>query len=101
MTAQTNGGESGVGVVFDHIDKSFGPVQVLHGVHFTLAPGRVVGLLGENGAGKSTLMKILAGHEAPTGGVLRINGQERRFTGPPDAEARGICPLYTSDAADE
>ena len=84
----------GVGVVFDQIDKSFGPVQVLHGVHFTLAPGRVVGLLGENGAGKSTLMKILAGHEAPTGGVLRINGQERRFTGPRDAEALGIVLIH-------
>ena len=78
MTAQP---VDGVGVVFDHIDKSFGPVQVLHGVHFTLAPGRVVGLLGENGAGKSTLMKILAGHEAPTGGVLRTPVRALRAAG--------------------
>jgi ribose transport system ATP-binding protein len=84
----------GVGVVFDRIDKSFGPVQVLHGVQFSLSPGRVVGLLGENGAGKSTLMKILAGHEMPTGGVLRINGEERRFTGPRDAEALGIVLIH-------
>ena len=57
--------------------KAFGPVQVLHGVSFALAPGRVYGLLGENGAGKSTLMKILAGYEPPTGGKLRVNGEPR------------------------
>ena len=49
-------------VSFDKVVKAFGSVQVLHSVSFDLAPGRVIGLLGENGAGKSTLMKILAGY---------------------------------------
>lgn len=30
-------------VAFDNVVKSFGPVQVLHGVSFDLAPGRVIG----------------------------------------------------------
>ena len=83
-----------VGVEFDAIRKSFGPVEVLHGISFRLQPGRVVGLLGENGAGKSTLMKILSGYEAPTSGALRVNGQACAFQGPRDAEALGIVLIH-------
>jgi len=88
-------------VVFDRIVKSFGPVEVLHGVSFDLAPGRVVGLLGENGAGKSTLMKILAGYEALSGGELRIDGQSVRFDGPRAAEAHGIVMIHQEFALAE
>jgi len=88
-------------VAFEAIVKSFGPVEVLHGVSFELGAGRVVGLLGENGAGKSTLMKILAGYEAPTGGVLRVGGEAVRFDGPRAAEARGIVMIHQEFALAE
>jgi len=84
----------GVAVAFDNVVKAFGPVQVLHGVSFDLAPGRVYGLLGENGAGKSTLMKILAGYEALTAGELRVNGQPQQFRSSRDAEALGIVLIH-------
>jgi ribose transport system ATP-binding protein len=88
-------------VSFDRVVKAFGPVQVLHGVSFDLAPGRVVGLLGENGAGKSTLMKILAGYEVLTGGELRIAGTPVQFDGPRAAEARGIVMIHQEFALAE
>ena len=90
-----------VGVAFDGVVKSFGAVQVLHGVSFELAPGRVVGLLGENGAGKSTLMKILSGYESPTGGEVRVDGAAVRFDGPRAAEARGIVMIHQEFALAE
>ncbi len=83
-----------VAVEFDCIFKAFGPVEVLHGVSFALAPGKVYGLLGENGAGKSTLMKILAGYEVPTSGALRVNGQPQSFASSRDAETLGIVLIH-------
>src|SRR5579871_6723200 len=79
---------------FDDIRKDFGPVRVLHGVSFDLAPGRIYGLLGENGAGKSTLMKILAGYERATGGTLTVDGVPQHFTNSREAEAAGIVLIH-------
>jgi ribose transport system ATP-binding protein len=81
-------------VAFEAIEKSFGPVEVLHKVSFALEPGRVYGLLGENGAGKSTLMKILAGYESPSNGDVLIGGRKVRFSGSREAEAEGIVLIH-------
>ena len=86
--------KSSVAVEFDNVVKTFGPVEVLHGVSFSLEPGRVYGLLGENGAGKSTLMKMLAGYESLTGGTLKVNGEPQQFASSRDAEALGIVLIH-------
>ena len=83
-----------IALSFQDVVKSFGPVQVLHGVSFGLEPGRIYGLLGENGAGKSTLMKIASGYEAIGGGEVRIDGRQVRFTGSRAAEAEGIVLIH-------
>ncbi|AEF81932.1 sugar ABC transporter ATP-binding protein [Leadbettera azotonutricia] len=56
------------------ISKSFGPVNALKDVSFTVTPGEIHGLLGENGAGKTTLMNILAGTFSQDEGQIVIDG---------------------------
>ncbi|MEH6775803.1 MAG: sugar ABC transporter ATP-binding protein [Cereibacter changlensis] len=76
------------------VSRSFGPVQVLHGVDFDLRPGEVHALIGENGAGKSTTMKILSGFLAPTEGEVVLDGQPVRFASSREAERAGIVMIH-------
>jgi simple sugar transport system ATP-binding protein len=76
------------------IRKSFGAIEALRGVNLRIAPGEVVGLVGDNGAGKSTLMKMLAGAEIPDSGTMLVDGAEMPWSGPRSARAHGIEMVY-------
>ena len=55
-----------------NLHKSFGGQQVLQGVNWSIAPGKVVGLLGRNGAGKSTLLECLLGLREKDSGTATL-----------------------------
>ncbi len=76
------------------IFKSFGGVQALKGVDFTLRPGEVHALVGENGAGKSTLIKIVSGALLPDRGEIRYAGQPVHIESPRKAQEMGISTVY-------
>lgn len=59
-----------------HLEKHFGPKQVLCDINLTIPSGKIIGLLGKNGAGKSTLIKLFNDLLTPTGGQVRIAGQK-------------------------
>ncbi|MBN9304586.1 MAG: D-xylose ABC transporter ATP-binding protein [Devosia sp. 67-54] len=63
-------------LVLSGIRKAYPGVLALQGFSMSVAPGEVIGLVGENGAGKSTLMKILGGVIAPDAGTITIDGVE-------------------------
>src|ERR687890_2705147 len=58
----------------DGLVKSFGEVDAVRGVSFTIPPGEVFGFLGPNGAGKSTTINVLCTLAAPTSGTARVSG---------------------------
>jgi len=76
------------------ISKSFGPVQALKDVDFTVCRGEVMGLVGDNGAGKSTLIKILTGVIQPDKGDIYLEGRKVRITSPRQARQWGIETVY-------
>ncbi|MGZ3360106.1 MAG: ATP-binding cassette domain-containing protein, partial [Xanthobacteraceae bacterium] len=54
------------------IDAYYGDSHVLHGVSFSLQPGRLLGLLGRNGAGKTTCMATIMGFLKPRRGAISL-----------------------------
>jgi len=58
------------------IDFSYGQLQVLFDVDFTVDEGEMVALLGTNGAGKSTLLRVISGLGFPSSGTVRYRGND-------------------------
>jgi len=76
------------------LNKSFGPVHVLHDVNFKVYPGEVTALVGDNGAGKSTLVKCVAGINSVDSGQIKFEGKRVTLGDPRDAAALGIEFVY-------
>jgi peptide/nickel transport system ATP-binding protein len=52
------------------------PVEVLHGVSLSVAPGETLGLVGESGSGKTTIGRAVLGLVKPSGGTIHFEGRE-------------------------
>src|ERR1700712_3502465 len=76
------------------LNKSFGPVHVLHDVDLNVYPGEVTAIVGDNGAGKSTLVKCIAGIHGSDSGTISFEGQPVTISDPRVAAALGIEFVY-------
>ncbi|PFG52314.1 D-methionine transport system ATP-binding protein [Marinobacter sp. LV10R520-4] len=67
-------------IVFDQIEKSYQvggkAVPALHPTSFAIETGEVFGIVGHSGAGKSTLVRLINLLERPTGGSIKIDGED-------------------------
>jgi ABC-type sugar transport system ATPase subunit len=75
--------------------KSFGTIDVLHGIDLDVKDGEFVVFVGPSGCGKSTLLRTIAGLETLTGGEIFIDGA--RVTHLP-ASDRGLAMVFQSYA---
>jgi ABC-type sugar transport system ATPase subunit len=81
-------------LVLHGIRKSFGAVDVLHGVDLSVEAGEVIGLVGDNGAGKSTLMKTITGIYRADAGSIELGGKDILPLDPGQRRELGIEMIY-------
>jgi ABC-type branched-subunit amino acid transport system ATPase component len=70
--------------------KEFGSLVAVRDVDLTLRKGEIHGLIGPNGAGKTTTVDLITGELAPTGGTVRLDGEDIGGLSPADIARRGI-----------
>ena len=77
------------------IRKSFGNLEVIHGIDLSIAEGEFVVFVGPSGCGKSTLLRMIAGLEEVTDGEIAIKGRDVTDLDPSE---RGIAMVFQSYA---
>ncbi|MGI6246061.1 MAG: ABC transporter ATP-binding protein [Pseudochelatococcus sp.] len=70
--------------------KSYGGVEAVRDVSFTLEAGRILALIGPNGAGKSTCFNMLNGQIKPDAGTISLNGESIAGLRPAAVWRRGV-----------
>jgi sn-glycerol 3-phosphate transport system ATP-binding protein len=82
-------------VVIRDIKKSYGKVEVLHGINIDIADGEFVVIVGPSGCGKSTLLRMVAGLEVITSGDISI---DERIVNEIEPKDRNIAMVFQNYA---
>ena len=83
------------GLQLEKVKKSFGNINVIHGVDLKIDDGEFVVFVGPSGCGKSTLLRLIAGLEDTTSGTISIGGRDVTHVEPSE---RGIAMVFQSYA---
>jgi multiple sugar transport system ATP-binding protein len=81
-------------VTVETVRKSYGDVEVVHGLDLAIPDGAFVVLLGPSGCGKSTLLRMIAGLEPITSGTIRIGGEAVNGLHPKDRNIAMVFQNY-------
>jgi multiple sugar transport system ATP-binding protein len=81
-------------VEVSNVRKSFGSLEVIHGVSISVEDGAFVILVGPSGCGKSTLLRMIAGLESITSGELRIDGRVVNNVAPKERDIAMVFQNY-------
>jgi len=78
----------------DNLHVSYGHIEVLKGISFSVEMGEIVALIGGNGAGKTTMLSTISGLVRPTAGHISWKGEQIQNTPVEDIVASGLahCP---------
>ena len=92
--AASRGARSRPALALEDVTKSFGDLQVLSDVTFSVEPGERVGIIGLNGAGKTTLFNVISGLEPPSGGRVALFGRDVTSAPPSRRAALGLSRTF-------
>ncbi len=82
------------GVKLSKITKSYGEVEVVHGIDLEVAPKEFVVLVGPSGCGKSTTLRMVAGLEEITSGEITIEERRVNHVAPKDRDVAMVFQNY-------
>ncbi len=82
-------------VTIRNIRKSYGELEVMHGIDLDIDEGEFVVFVGPSGCGKSTLLRMIAGLEDITAGTVSIGGREVNDVAP---SKRGVAMVFQTYA---
>lgn len=78
----------------EHVSRAFGGLLAVRSVDLSVQHGEILGLIGPNGAGKTTLFNLITGLYRPTGGTVRLDGQDITRLAPPRRCQLGIARTF-------
>lgn len=83
-----------VAVTLRGLSKSFGEVVAVDAVDLDIYDGEFLTLLGPSGSGKTTVLRMIAGFELPTAGVVELNGQDVTNLAPFERDVNTVFQDY-------
>jgi branched-chain amino acid transport system ATP-binding protein len=83
-----------VALTTEHVDLSFGGIEVLKDVSLGFRPGEITGLIGPNGAGKTSFFNCLTGHYRPSRGKIALGDETINAVSTVRRARRGIVRTF-------
>ena len=74
----------------ENVSASYGMVQILRGISFSVKEKEIISIIGPNGAGKTTLVKTIMGLLHPKTGAIRFRGENIEKLPPYEIVKKGL-----------
>ncbi|MDR3440128.1 sn-glycerol-3-phosphate ABC transporter ATP-binding protein UgpC [Telmatospirillum sp.] len=82
------------GVEITNVSKSFGSLETIHGISFSIEDGSFVALIGPSGCGKSTMLRMISGLETISDGTISIGNKLANALPPKDRDVAMVFQNY-------
>jgi putative spermidine/putrescine transport system ATP-binding protein len=82
--------QSSIAVSFRAVSRHYGAVKAVDDVSFDIFDGEFFAMLGPSGSGKTTCLRLIAGFEQPTSGVVAVHGDDMSGVPPYDRDVNTV-----------